>query len=113
MLILEAYLKIALKKRSTSTFTFLHPSLYGLSCWGKPIDKILINIKMPILAKNGVVGISHSWNIGILVLKMPILTALGGVWETSKHSLMISNHQISMFCFGKGCGNFFKMATRP
>ncbi len=59
------------------------------------------------------VGISHSWNIGISVLKMPILTALGGVWETSKHSLMISNHQISMFCFGKGCGNFFKMATRP
>ncbi len=26
---------------------------------------------------------------------------------------MISNHQISMFCFGKGCGNFFKMATQP
>ena len=38
-------LKLDPKKRSTSTFIFLHPSLNGLLCWGKPIDKFLINLK--------------------------------------------------------------------
>ena len=37
-------LKIGTKKRSTSTTIFLHPSLNGLLCWGKPIHKFLINV---------------------------------------------------------------------
>ncbi len=38
-------LKLDPKKRSTSTFTFLNPSLCGLLWWGKPIDKFLINLQ--------------------------------------------------------------------
>ena len=37
-------LKIVSKKRSTSISIFLNPSLNGILCWGKPIDKFLINI---------------------------------------------------------------------